>query len=295
MTTAAEGVVLIDKPSGPTSHDVVAMMRKALGTRKVGHAGTLDPMASGMLVLGVGRATRLLGHLAASDKEYVATVRLGAATDTDDAQGSITSRTDADLVTDDEIMQAARAFRGTILQRPSSVSAIKVDGKRAYARARAGEEVELKHREVTIHDLEVLSITPVPAEHAIDVTIRVRCSAGTYIRALARDLGAALQVGGHVTSLRRTRSGVFTHMAPLEQALASPQLMSIDDAVATCFATVKLDEIHAVKARHGVRVEAPHECPSVGLVGVMDPRGSVISLAEVTDHVLVPHVVFANG
>ena len=210
-----DGIVLVDKPQGPTSHDVVARARRIFNTRKVGHAGTLDPMATGMLVLGIGRGTRLLGYLAANDKEYLATMRLGVATDTDDAQGTVIAQADASGITDSHILEVVRDYRGHISQRPSSVSAIKVDGKRAYARVRDGEQIELPSRDVTIQDLEIMGIVRVPELNAIDVDIRVVCSAGTYIRALARDIGAQLAVGGHLTFLRRTRSGLFNQMVEL--------------------------------------------------------------------------------
>lgn len=286
-----EGLVLVDKPSGPTSHDVVAMARKIFGTRKVGHAGTLDPMASGMLVLGIGRATRLLGHLAMSDKEYMATIRLGESTDTDDAQGEVTARHDAGGVSRDDLIVAARAFRGAISQRPSSVSAIKVDGKRAYARVRAGETVELQARTVTVTDLEILGVRHTGA--VVDVDVRVVCSAGTYIRAIARDLGEALGVGGHLTSLRRTRSGSFSAMVPLDELRERPSCLSLADSVRVAFPQVVLDDVEATRARHGVRVPAPPNVPT-GTVGVFDAGGSVISLAQARDALLVPAVVFVD-
>jgi tRNA pseudouridine55 synthase len=276
-------------------HDYVARVRRALGTRKVGHAGTLDPMATGMLVIGVGRATRLLGHLTGSDKEYLATVRLGQTTDTDDAQGAITSNTGAAGVSDSGIFEAVRQFRGTIEQRPSAVSAVKVDGKRAYARVRAGEDVELAPRTVTVTDLEVLDVRrDIAAVDTVDVDIRVHCSAGTYIRAIARDLGAVLGVGGHVTALRRTRSGQFSAMVPLADFEAHPALMPLNAAVTASFETVTLDTETSARARHGVRVPVPAGCPS-GTVGVFDAEGAVISLAVARDDVLVPSVVFVDA
>ncbi len=287
-----DGIVLVDKPAGPTSHDVVAMVRKIFGTRKVGHAGTLDPMATGMLVIGVGRATRLLGHFTTSEKEYVGTIRLGMSTDTDDAQGHVISQASCTAITDENILEVVRAFRGHISQRPSSVSAIKVDGKRAYARVRDGEDVELATREVTIQDLEIVSITPQTDNDCIDVVVRVVCSAGTYIRALARDIGQQLGVGGHLTSLRRTRSGLFTAMTPLDVLRESPQLIELSDAVRMAFPAISLDAHESVQARHGVRVPAPVDAHS-GLVGVFDPEGCVVSLSRVDNGDVVPVVVFA--
>jgi tRNA pseudouridine55 synthase len=201
-----DGVVVVDKPAGLTSHTVVARIRKLAGTRKVGHAGTLDPMATGVLVIGVNRATRLLGHLQLADKAYDATVLLGASTTTDDAEGEVVSAASAsDLaaVTAEAVEAALAGFRGEISQVPSKVSAIKVGGRRAYERVRAGEEVALKARLVTVSRYDVVDVRPGPS--GIEVDISVDCSSGTYIRALARDLGVELGVGGHLTMLRRTR------------------------------------------------------------------------------------------
>lgn len=245
MSNGPSGFVLIDKPAGPTSHGVVAALRRELKTRKVGHAGTLDPMATGLLIAGVGRATRLLTYLVGLDKTYEATIRLGEATTTDDAEGEFLSAVapasddaaadpdddaaapDAFRRSDAQILSALEAFHGDILQRPTAVSAIKVDGKRAYDRVRAGEDVELAARPVTIHELEVVSgPTPTTGKSGagvIDLSIRTRVSSGTYIRAIARDLGAALGVGGHLTSLKRSAVGPFT----LDDAseLAAPELL----------------------------------------------------------------------
>ena len=289
-----DGIVLVDKPQGPTSHDVVARARKIFGTRKVGHAGTLDPMATGMLVLGIGKGTRLLGYLAASDKEYLATMRLGMATDTDDAQGTVVSQVDASLITDAQILEVVRDYRGHISQRPSSVSAIKIDGKRAYARVRDGEQVEIPLREVTVQDLEILRIVHVPELNVIDVDVRVVCSAGTYIRALARDIGEQLQVGGHLTYLRRTRSGLFSQMVELEQLEKSRQFVSLPDAVRLAFPSVDLPEADLVRARHGIRVPSPVDAKS-GINGVFSRDGEVIALSENIDNELVPVVVFVHG
>jgi tRNA pseudouridine55 synthase len=203
----AHGFLVIDKDPAMTSHDVVAMGRRALNTRKVGHAGTLDPMATGVLVLGFGNGTRLLQYVTNGDKSYLATVVLGAATITDDHEGEITSTADVSAVTDVAIESELAKMRGTIAQRPSSVSAVKVDGERAHARVRAGEVFELPAREVTISNLEILEIRRV--ENRIEVDIDVTCSAGTFIRAIARDCGAALGVGGHLNKLRRTRVAGF--------------------------------------------------------------------------------------
>jgi len=203
----SDGFLIVDKDPGMTSHDVVAIARKALSTRKVGHAGTLDPMATGVLVLGFGNGTRLLQYITDGDKSYQATIVLGASTVTDDHEGEVLSRTDASSVTDQEISTILDSMVGTISQRPSSVSAVKVDGERAYDRVRAGEVFELAARTITISSLEILEIRRI-GEY-IEVDIDVTCSAGTFIRAIARDLGNVLKVGGHLNALRRTRVAGF--------------------------------------------------------------------------------------
>jgi tRNA pseudouridine55 synthase len=201
------GFLVVDKEPGMTSHDVVAIARKALGTRKVGHAGTLDPMATGILVLGFNNGTRLLQYITNGDKSYQATVVLGAATVTDDVEGEVISTVDTSAITDAQIHDELLKMRGTIMQRPSSVSAVKIDGERAYDRVRSGEEVVLPSREVTISQLDVLAIRRL--EKGIEIDIEVTCSAGTFIRAIARDCGDALSVGGHLNSLRRSRVAGF--------------------------------------------------------------------------------------
>lgn len=286
-----DGIVLVDKPEGPTSHDVVARARRIYGTRKVGHAGTLDPMATGMLVLGLGKATRLLGYLTAHEKEYVATMRLGVTTETDDAQGEVTGVMSTQGIADDKILEVVRDFRGHIMQKPSAVSAIKVQGKRAYARVRDGEEVDIPAREVMIHDLEIISIEHL--DNVIDMKVRVVCSAGTYIRALARDIGGQLGVGGHLTSLRRTRSGQFTKMVGLDALEKSPTLVSLPDAVRMAFPSVVITDDEAIRARHGMRIPSPVDAHS-GINGVFTADGQVISLAENSASELVPVVVFAT-
>ena len=202
------GFLVVDKEPGMTSHDVVAIARRALGTRKVGHAGTLDPMATGVLVLGFNNGTRLLQYITDGDKSYQATVVLGASTVTDDFEGEIIATTDASAISDSQIEAELNTMRGTFMQRPSSVSAVKVDGERAYVRVRSGETVVLASREVTISQLDILEIRRI--EQRIEIDIEVTCSAGTYIRAIARDCGDALKVGGHLSALRRTRVAGFT-------------------------------------------------------------------------------------
>lgn len=295
MTTQnIEGIVLVDKPTGPTSHDVVAKMRKLFNTRKVGHAGTLDPMATGMLVIGIGRATRLLGYFTSHDKEYLGTIRLGISTSTDDAQGDLVSRTSALHIIESQIIEAVKTFRGPIMQQPSAISAIKIDGKRAYARVRDGEDITIPSRSVVIHELEIIDITAVADLRVVDVKVRVLCSAGTYIRALARDLGELLEVGGHLTELRRTRSGVFDSMVTLDSLQQNPQILDLATAVKTGFRHIVLSEEQANKAVNGVRLAAPDDLP-IGHIGLISPTGSAIGLFDNSNSVLHPLVVFATN
>jgi len=268
---APSGLVVIDKPAGMTSHDVVARVRRTLGTRKVGHAGTLDPMATGVLVLGVERATRLLGHLMLTEKTYSAVVRLGATTTTDDAEGEVTATVSAAAVTEGDVRSALTAFEGQIQQVPSTVSAIKVGGKRAYALARAGEEVELEPRSVTIHALEAGGFRH-EGDH-LDLEIRVRCSSGTYIRAIARDLGAALGVGGHLTALRRHSVGPFT-LEGANTDLDHLFVMSLADAARASFPSYDLDAEQAQAVRYGRAL--PLVLPE--LTAVFAPDGEFLAL-----------------
>ncbi len=260
------GLLLVDKPRGLTSHDVVARARRALGTRKVGHAGTLDPMATGLLTLGADSATRLLTYLVGLDKTYETTMRLGAATTTDDAEGETVSTADQAVVaavTDEQLARGIRALTGEIDQRPSSVSAIKVDGKRAYDRVRAGEEVELASRRVTISAFDVLSVRRIDTADgaAIEVDARIDCSSGTYIRALARDLGAALGIGGHLTALRRTRVGPFEVADAVSlEALAeqgASLLASPAEVAARLFPVFEVDAAQARDLGHGKLLALP--------------------------------------
>ena len=248
-----EGLVVVDKPPGWTSHDVVARMRRLAGTRRVGHAGTLDPMATGVLVLGVGRATRLLGHISGSSKAYAATIRLGWATVSDDAEGERLAGAPADHLTLAQIMPCVEALTGPILQRPSQVSAVKVGGRRAHARVRAGEEVELQPRAVLVSNFDVLASRAVPADGALDLDVDVECSSGTYVRALARDLGAALGVGGHLTALRRTRVGGF-HLEDartLDELEADLQVLDLATSAHQAFPVHTVSAAEAVAVRHG--------------------------------------------
>jgi tRNA pseudouridine55 synthase len=248
---APDGLLVVDKPAGWTSHDVVARCRRLCGTRKVGHAGTLDPMATGVLLIGIGRATRLLGHLSLSDKAYDATIRLGQTTVTDDAEGEVLTTVDASEVSDEAIQSGIGALTGRIQQRPSAVSAIKVKGERAYQRVRAGEDVQLAAREVDVTTFGIVAVRREPGEVAVEV--RVVCSTGTYVRALARDLGAALGVGGHLTMLRRTRVGPFTldEAQPLETMTEPPPVVAIDEVARRCFPAYLLDPEQAEAVRSG--------------------------------------------
>ena len=275
--TAPSGLVLVDKPAGLTSHDVVARTRRLAGTRRVGHAGTLDPMATGVLVLGVERATRLLGHLALTDKTYDATIRLGASTVTDDAEGDVVTTTSAAHLQDDEIQAEVAALTGAIEQVPSSVSAIKVDGKRAYAKVRAGDTVELVARPVTVHAFDVRATRR--TGDFVDLDVTVDCSTGTYVRALARDLGADLGVGGHLAALRRTRVGPFDLrvVTTLDKLADEPGLsLSMDDAVAKAFPRRDVDARSATALLRGQKLPA---AGIEGTYGVFDPAGHAVALA----------------
>jgi len=284
--STTSGLVLIDKPQGWTSHDAVARTRRLAGTRKVGHAGTLDPMATGLLILGINSSTRLLTYVVGLDKEYLATIRLGAATTTDDAEGEELTRASAEAVTAvsaESIADGIAALTGAISQRPSAVSAIKVDGKRAYARVRAGEDVELPARPVTVSEFELVSSTV--ADGFLDLEVRVVCSSGTYIRALARDLGDALGVGGHLTSLRRTRIGPFgiIDADPLDVLDVGRALIGPADAATRLFDRLDLDAQQAIDLGHGKRIEAPAGAGDAGPVAAVDPAGRLIGLVEYRD------------
>jgi tRNA pseudouridine55 synthase len=274
------GILLLDKPQGPTSHDMVARTRRALGTRKVGHAGTLDPMATGLLLLGVDSSTRLLTYLVGLDKEYTATIRLGQSTTTDDAEGEVLAVADANGLTDAALTAAIAALTGEIAQVPSTFSAIKVDGRRAYDRARAGEAVELKPRTVTVSEFEVLAVRRDAA--LIDVDVRVAVSSGTYVRALARDLGAALGVGGHLTALRRTRIGPFAVADAVDpEGIRSEALLPPAEVAGRLFPTVAVDADAALALGQGKRIPvAVADAPIVAAVG---PDGHLIGLIAVRD------------
>ncbi len=276
---ARAGLLVVDKDPGMTSHDVVARCRRLLGTRKVGHAGTLDPMATGVLVLGVERATKMLGLLALTTKAYSATIRLGQSTVTDDAEGEVLATTDASAVADEAIAAAVAALTGEISQVPASVSAIKIDGKRAYARMREGETVELAARPVTVSRFEVLS-RRTTSDGFVDLDVEVECSSGTYIRALARDLGAALGVGAHLTALRRTRVGPFglEHARTLAQLEESPAVsLDIDAAVRTAFPCREVTAAEAELLANGRWLD-PVGIP--GVYAAIDPSGRAAALLQ---------------
>jgi tRNA pseudouridine55 synthase len=270
------GLVVVDKDRGPTSHDVVGKLRRIMGTRKVGHAGTLDPMATGVLVVGIERATKLLGHLSLDTKAYTATVRLGQATDTDDAEGTPVGDPVAVAAGEAEVRAAMAVLTGDIEQVPSAVSAVKIDGKRAYQRVRDGETVEIPARQVTVSAFELRDLRRDGG--FVDLDVVVECTSGTYVRALARDLGVALGAGGHLTALRRTRVGPFTleHARTVEQLAAEPGLsLDLAAAVATAFPRVDVDDAAATDVRIG------RSLPSAGIpgtYGVFGPDGAALAL-----------------
>ncbi len=275
---ATSGLVIVDKPAGMTSHDVVGKLRHIFGTKKVGHAGTLDPMATGVLVIGIERGTKFLAHLTAATKSYSGTIRLGAATTTDDKEGEIITETDASGVEETTIACGVKKLTGDIMQRPAAVSAIKIAGKRAYDRVRAGETVELPARPVTVSRFEILALRR--NETTIDIDIEVDCSSGTYIRSLARDLGDLLQTGGHLTALRRTAVGPFNlaDAHTLTDLAENPQLsLSLDAALIRCYPSFPVTEQQAADLAMGKWLEPQ------GLSGVhaaVSPRGQAVALIK---------------
>ena len=282
------GIVVVDKPPGLTSHQVVGTLRRLLGTRKVGHAGTLDPMATGVLILGVNRATRLLGHLALHDKSYLATIRLGERSSTDDAEGMLVQIGDASNVTRAEINMACEPLRGHISQVPSSVSAIKVNGQRAYKLVREGVEVKLKSRDVEVSQLDVLDVRP--GERVCDLDVEVTCSSGTYIRAIARDLGGSLGVGGHLTALRRTRIGRYGLSESVLLGDEAPPLMGMAEAARLSFPCVDVTDGEAADILIGRRLDrgVPAE-----VTGMISPGGDLLALYRPDDEGSRPVAVLA--
>ncbi|QWW18988.1 tRNA pseudouridine(55) synthase TruB [Schaalia sp. 19OD2882] len=311
------GILVVDKPSGMTSHDVVSTVRRLARTRKVGHAGSLDPMATGVLVIGIGKATRLLTHVTADSKTYTATIRLGVGTHSEDADGQVTSAHGCTEVDPAALETAMAALRGPIMQVPSAVSAIKVGGRRAHALVRAGQEVQLEARPVTVNRFEVLAsprassaLVEGQVRPVVDVDILVDCSSGTYVRALARDLGTAMGVGAHLTSLRRTRVGTFTladalGLAALEEAhprdgedpLVAP--LGLGQAVRRMFPVLHLDQDEAARFAHGnaprrtpEEVRALAEEAAGGPMGVCTPEGHVMGLMRCDDDKVRTVLVF---
>lgn len=285
--TSPQGVLVCDKPQGLTSHGVVSRIRRWYGTRKVGHAGTLDPMATGVLVLGLGRGTKLLGYITGVSKTYLATIRLGSATPTDDADSEpdlFAEPAALSAVTDAGIAHGVSALRGSIDQVPSAVSAIKVNGQRSYARVRAGEDVELKARRVEISDFTILATRYSVAEGHIDVDVEVDCSSGTYVRALARDLGSSLGVHGHLTALRRTRVGAFS----LDEAVTipddldteAPALTSLAEVARTLLPTVDVDSAEAKALMQGKTI-GTERSPDQGSEVAVIVGEELVSIAEV--------------
>lgn len=296
MTLARDGLVVVDKPAGWTSHDVVARVRRLAGTRKAGHAGTLDPMATGVLVLGVNRATRLLTYLVGAGKTYTATIRLGVTTVTDDAEGDVVARSDASGVTGAAVRAGARDLTGELKQVPSSVSAVKIGGRRAYARVRAGEGVELAARVVTVTRFATGLVRPgedagVPVA---DVDATVECSSGTYVRALARDLGRSLGVGGHLTVLRRTRVGPYgiDVARTLEQLESSFELLDLATCARAVFPARELSGEEARRLAHGQRLKAAGlgERP----VAAFGPDGSLVAIVTETGPTTRPLLVLPS-
>lgn len=276
------GILLVDKPAGLTSHDVVARTRRAFATRKVGHAGTLDPMATGLLVIGIEGATRLLTYIVGADKTYAATIRLGQTTGTDDAEGEVltTAAPDAwDSVTDEAVSAGIAALTGEISQVPSAVSAIKVDGRRAYDRVRAGEEVVLAARDVVVSRFDLLASRRGGGH--LDLDVIVDCSSGTYIRSLARDLGASLGVGGHLTALRRTRVGPFdvTDAVGLDELEGAPTLTP-GHAAGRILPVLEMSSDQARDLRHGKRLSGQADRLDGAIGAAIDPDGLLIGIVE---------------
>ncbi|WP_449062891.1 tRNA pseudouridine(55) synthase TruB [Planomonospora algeriensis] len=291
-TPPPSGLIIVDKPADWTSHDVVGKLRGIAGTRRVGHAGTLDPMATGVLVVGVEKATRLLGHLALTEKGYDGTIRLGQTTNTDDAEGEVIATASAGGVAEEDVRKGIAALTGRIMQVPPQVSAIKVNGQRAYKMARAGEEVELAARPVTVSGFEVTAVRR--EGDLLDVDVSVSCSSGTYIRALARDLGAALGTGGHLTFLRRTRVGPYDlPMAhTIEELGRECVILPMADAVAAAFPRRDVTAEEAGTVAHGGRLPAAGLGP--GPIGVFGPDGALVALVEEHGKIAKSLAVFAG-
>ncbi len=295
------GLVIVDKPGGMTSHDVVARIRRLAGTRRVGHAGTLDPMATGVLVVGVEKATRLLGYLTATEKEYHATIRLGQSTSTDDAEGEITggasaADVSAAVLTQHELAKVAASLTGEIMQVPPAVSAVKVAGQRAYRLTRAGAAPELAARPVTVYEFTITAVRH--DGDLLDLDAIVRCSSGTYIRALARDMGAQLGVGGHLTRLRRTRVGAYRieDARTLEQLAERFDVVPLAQAAQAAFPRRDLSEDEARRLAHGGRLAlAAPSAAHPGPTAAYAPDGTLVALLTEESGQARPLVVFAEG
>ncbi len=284
----------MDKPQGWTSHDVVGRLRRLAGTRKVGHAGTLDPMATGVLVIGINRATRLLTFIVGTSKTYTATIRLGQSTITDDAEGEVIGGSIAAAVTEEDIARGVAALTGEIQQVPSSVSAIKVKGERSYARVRSGQEVDLPARTVTVQRFEIHAVHRVGNGRLQDVEVTVECSSGTYIRALARDLGAALGVGGHLTALRRTQVGPYSieQARTLDELAGSLDILPLDDAGRALFPVRELSSEESADVSHGRKIgRSVEQTP----VAAFAPDGTLVALLENRADTARSVLVFAPG
>lgn len=304
MAISAEGIkapagyLLVDKPAGLTSHDVVARARRIFNTRKIGHAGTLDPMATGVLVLGVNAGTRLLGHLSLSDKSYVGTIRLGAASSTDDREGELGLVSDSSSVSAEAVEAVLATLRGEIMQRPSSVSAIKIDGQRAYARVRNGQLVEIPERKITVYQLDVVSMARVSG--FTDIEVRTRVSSGTYIRAIARDLGEALDVGGHLTALRRTSIGPFDetlcHSLEDLESLVDPwvDVLPLADIATMLWPIFTLNYEQSLAVRMGQRIPWPDGFTQ-SIIALIDSQGELAALSEERDSSCAYIAVFPSG
>src|SRR4029453_13807530 len=303
LVSVLSGLVIVDKPQGWTSHDVVGRMRRLAGARKVGHAGTLDPMATGVLVLGINKATRLLTYIVGTSKTYTATIRLGESTVTADAEGEAASTQSPAAVTEEAVRAGVAALTGEIQQVPSSVSAIKVNGERAYARVRSGEEVKLAARPVTIHRFDVHSITRIDGGRVVDVDVTVECSSGTYIRALARDLGNALGVGGHLTALRRTQVGPYTieQARTLEELAGELEVLDMSLAARSLMPNRELSDEETTEISFGRRIAAgpgagtPDAAPAEKPAAAFAPSGEPVALLADTGSFAKPVLVFAPG
>ena len=295
MTEPHSGLVIVDKPGGMTSHDVVARIRRLAGTRRVGHAGTLDPMATGVLVVGVEKATRLLGYLTLTEKEYDATIRLGQSTSTDDAEGEITSTAPAADVSAETLMTAVARLTGEIEQVPPAVSAVKVNGQRAYRLTRAGAAPELKSRPVTVYEFTVTEVRR--DGDLLDLDATVRCSSGTYIRALARDLGAALGTGGHLTRLRRTRVGGYRleDARTLEQLAGRFEVLPLAQAAAAAFPSRTLTADEARRLAHGGRLTVSTVTTAAGPATEAVPAAPATAAAYAPDGTLIALVIEESG